>query len=106
MPRADRGTLDARRDLGVARGGNHEDLRAVLADQIPRPSFASHDFFSITYSSQRALLDKFLAGEIPAQDLVSQYGAQIFVVPACEPRPNPGERRAYHDRPVARLYVS
>jgi hypothetical protein len=60
------------------------DLAPWIAT-IPRPSFASHDFFSITYRSQRALLDKFLTGEIPAQDLVRQYGAQIFVVPSASP---------------------
>jgi hypothetical protein len=60
------------------------DLAPWIAT-VPRPSFASHDFFSITYHRQRELLDKFLTGEIPAQDLVSQYGAQIFVVPSASP---------------------
>jgi hypothetical protein len=57
------------------------DLAPWIAT-VPRVSFASHDFFSITYNRQRELAEKFLSGEIAAQELADQYGARIFVVPS------------------------
>jgi hypothetical protein len=57
------------------------DLAPWIAT-IPRVSFASHDFFSITYARQREQAENFFRGEIAARDLVDQYGARIFVVPS------------------------
>jgi len=57
------------------------DLAPWIAT-IPRVSFASHDFFSITYNRQRELAEKVFSGEIAAQMLVDQYGARILVVPS------------------------
>lgn len=61
-----------------------EELAPWIAT-IPRPSFASHDFFSITFDAQRQLRDRFYKGEIPASDLIAAYGARIFVVPLNSP---------------------
>ena len=84
------------------------DLAPWIAT-IPRPSFASHDFFSITYPEQRAQLDKFLAGEIKTQEFVNAYGARIFVVPSSSsakmdgaPRTAIGPWRVY-DIPDAKM---
>lgn len=52
---------------------------------VPRPSFASHDFFSITFDAQRELANRFLKGEIPASSLIDAYGASVLVVPAISP---------------------
>ncbi len=68
------------------------DLAPWIAS-IPRVSFASHDFFSITYSRQRELAEKLLRGEIAAQELVDQYGARIFVVPANSPVKIPADAK-------------
>jgi hypothetical protein len=48
---------------------------------IPRTSFASHDFFSITYSQQRELAEQFLRGDPSLDDLVAAYGVRFVVVP-------------------------
>jgi hypothetical protein len=60
------------------------DLAPWIAT-VPRVSFASHDFFSITYARQRELAEKCLAGEIPAQRLIDEYGARVFVIPTASP---------------------
>lgn len=52
---------------------------------IPRVSFASHDFFSITYARQRELADRFFLGETAPRDLVDAYGVRLFVIPAGSP---------------------
>jgi len=60
------------------------DLAPWIAT-IPRVSFASHDFFSITYARQREELEKFLRGEIDSGALTGEYGARVFVVPSTSP---------------------
>ena len=77
------------------------DLAPWIAT-IPRVSFASHDFFSITYAEQRTQLDKFLAGEINAQELVNRYGAAHLRDSVHEPGPD-NQCASYRHRPVARL---
>jgi hypothetical protein len=52
---------------------------------IPRVSFASHDFFSITYARQRDEVEKLLRGEINPHTLVETYGASIYIIPASSP---------------------
>ena len=69
------------------------DLAPWIAT-IPRVSFASHDFFSITYARQREQAEKLLRGEIAAQDLVDQYGARVFIIPSAISKIPVAARRA------------
>ncbi|MBZ5673798.1 MAG: hypothetical protein LAP61_06085 [Acidobacteriia bacterium] len=55
---------------------------------IPLPSFASHDFFSITYTDQMKLSDAFYRGENMQNDLLAAYGVRFAVVPASSPAVN------------------
>lgn len=49
---------------------------------IPRPSFASHDYFSITFAQQRALADRFYRGEAGSAQFLQDYGVGVVVAPA------------------------
>ena len=55
---------------------------------IPLTSFASHDFFSITYTDQMKLSDAFYRGENMQSDLLAAYGVRFAVVPASSPAVN------------------
>jgi hypothetical protein len=82
-PKPERALLDwLQRDTGRdALVVSPPDLAPWIAT-IPRVSFASHDFFSITYAHQRELAERFFNGEIPAQKLIDEYGARVFVIPS------------------------
>ena len=60
------------------------DLAPWIAT-IPLASFASHDFFSITYADQTKLSDTFYRGENVQRDLLDAYGVRFAVVPASSP---------------------
>ncbi len=49
---------------------------------IPLTSFASHDFFSITYTDQMKLSNAFYRGENMQSDILDAYGVRFAVVPA------------------------
>ncbi|MBZ5631685.1 MAG: hypothetical protein LAO55_01035 [Acidobacteriia bacterium] len=48
---------------------------------LPLTSFASHDFFSITYTEQAKLAVGFYLGDNMQRDLLDAYGVRIAVVP-------------------------
>jgi hypothetical protein len=56
------------------------DLAPWIAT-VPVTSFASHDFFSITYPQQVKLAEAFFAGKNVQRDLLDAYGVRFAVVP-------------------------
>jgi hypothetical protein len=60
------------------------DLAPWIAT-IPRPSFASHDYLSITFARQREEADRFYAAKPGAQQFLARYGVGVVIVPAQSP---------------------